>query len=80
MENIQRMEQVMTVDKTKLSSYRRTKISTSDDRKSAKSIGQLGAVILIVIVLGIVLLDLCPRHTESNKCDVLKPKKKELCV
>ncbi|CAC5372765.1 unnamed protein product [Mytilus coruscus] len=79
-ENIKHTKQVMAVDKTKLSSYRRTKMSTSDDRKSAKSIGQLGAVILIVIVIGIVLLDFCPRYADSNKVDVLKPKKKELCV
>ncbi|CAC5420734.1 HGF [Mytilus coruscus] len=53
-----RLRQILIVDKTILSSYIRARTSAEDKRPSAKSIGIVGALVLIIVCVVIVLSDL----------------------
>jgi hypothetical protein len=55
--NIDHMINELKVDKTSLSSYKRTKISAGDDRVTSKFIGWLGGLILTLLFGFIVFLD-----------------------
>ncbi|CAC5417363.1 PLG [Mytilus coruscus] len=53
-----RLRQILIVDKTILTSYIRARTSAEDKRPSAKSIGLVGALMLIIVGVVIVLSDL----------------------
>ncbi|VDI42269.1 Hypothetical predicted protein [Mytilus galloprovincialis] len=61
-ELIQKIEQLrseLTVDKKKTSRYKRSLISTADDRSSSKCIGSFSVVVLAIVICVIVLMDFC---------------------
>ncbi|XP_061182331.1 uncharacterized protein LOC133190655 [Saccostrea echinata] len=55
---IQKMKKELEVNKEKLSSNIRKRISVMDDRPSARSIGAFGAVIIIAIFIALLALDI----------------------
>ena len=56
-EAIKQLKEELKVLKSKLSSTKRKLTSAKDDRVSAQSIGVLGAIFLIAVVLAIVISD-----------------------
>ena len=60
-EQVQKLVQIkqnLTLDKTNLSSWLRTKISAKDDRPTSTGIGALGIILLCGVFVGVVVLDL----------------------
>lgn len=47
----------LTVSKDNISAVRRKKISMPDERRSAQTMGYIGVVVIVTVILGIVVLD-----------------------
>ena len=57
LEAVKQLKQELLVDKTKLSSTKRKKISAPDERPSSKGIGVLGIVMLTGVLCMLVIVD-----------------------
>ncbi|XP_063404318.1 uncharacterized protein LOC134687793 [Mytilus trossulus] len=65
-----KMEKELSVDKSNLSATVNKRISAKDERKSSQSIGILGIVFIVTVILSVVIIDL------MSLIDFLKPKLK----
>ena len=55
---LQEIKSILTLEKNSLSSSIRRKISASDDRPSARSIGAVGVAVLVSVLLAIIAMDI----------------------
>lgn len=60
------LEEMITVDKRNVSTYKRKHQSASDDRPSSQSIGCVAVILLVVNFGGIILLDLPRLHRDMR--------------
>ncbi|VDI02935.1 Hypothetical predicted protein [Mytilus galloprovincialis] len=57
LQKIEQLRSELTVDTKKTSRYKRSLISTADDRSSSKCIGTISVVVLVIVIGVIVLMD-----------------------
>jgi hypothetical protein len=64
---IKELEKILTVDKTNISAIVNKRISAKDNRPSAKNLGVLGIILLVLVASLIILVDVssCSRHSKT---------------
>ena len=64
---IKELEKILTVDKTNISAIVNKRISAKDNRPSARNLGVLGIILLVLVASLIILVDVssCSRHSKT---------------
>ncbi|XP_052087167.1 mucin-3A-like [Mytilus californianus] len=77
-----KMEKELSIDKSNLSATINKRISAKDERKSSQSIGILGIVFIVSVILGVVIIDLMSAvklikpELKKGKTDTSKPEER----
>lgn len=66
---IKELEKILTVDKTNISAIVNKRISAKDNRPSARNLGVLGIILLVLVLSLIILVDVSSfaRHSKTIK-------------